>query len=343
MKAVVLERPGGPENLKSVELPDPKPGPGEVLLRVRACGINHLDLWVREGLPAYKITLPHILGCDVAGEIAELGPGVSDFKPGDRVAVSPGRSCGACEFCSAGRESLCPEFHVIGADGGPGGYAERLVTPSRRLLPLAAGLSFEEAAAFPLTFLTAWHMLVTLARLRAGETALVLGAGSGVAVAAVQIAKLCGATVIAASTSEPKLDKAKKLGADAGFLVGKGDFSRDLRRLTHGRMADVVFEHVGPAVFESAIKSLRPGGRLVTCGATSGPEAKLDLRYVFSRELTVLGARMGSQAEMRTVARLVNEGRLKPVVDRTFPLSQAADAHRYLAQKGQFGKVVLKV
>lgn len=343
MKAITLDKPGGPENLKLAELPDPKPGPGEVVVRVRACGINHLDLWVREGLPAYKITLPHILGSDVAGEILELGPGVSGFKTGDRVAVSPGKSCGACEFCSSGRESICPEFRIIGADGGPGGYAERLLVAARCLLPIVPSLGFEQAAAFPLTFLTAWHMLVTRSKLRAGETVLVMGAGSGVAVAGVQIAKLCGARVIAASTSQTKLEKAGTIGADAGLLVGKGDLSREMRRLTQGRMADVVFEHVGPAVFESAIKSLRPGGRLVTCGATSGPEAKLDLRYVFSRELQIMGARMGGQAEMRAVARLVNEGRLKPVVDRTFPLSQAADAHHYLAQKAHFGKVVLTV
>ncbi|MBI4374810.1 MAG: zinc-binding dehydrogenase [Elusimicrobia bacterium] len=334
---------GGPENLKSAEIADPKAASGEVLLRVKACALNHLDLWVRGGLPAYKIRLPHILGCDVAGEIAAVGPGVVDFKTGDRVAVSPGRSCLTCDCCAAGLDNYCSKYGIIGAQGGPGGYAELLAVPERYLLPLPESLSFEQGAAYPLTFLTSWHMLATLGGCGPDQNVLVLGAGSGIGVAAVQIAKLCGARVIAVSTSAEKLEKAKALGADAAIHSPPEDIVRQVIRLTGGRMADIVFEHVGPGLFEAAIKSLKHGGKLITCGATAGPTVNLDLRYVFSRQLEILGSKMGSQGEMRRVARLVGEGKLKPVVDKIFPLNEARQAHEYLARARQFGKVILKI
>lgn len=342
MKAVILEQFGGPENLKYTDFPDPRPGPGEVLLRVRACALNHLDFWVRNGIPAYKIALPHILGCDVAGEVAALGPGVTQTKIGQRFAVSPGHSCRQCEPCLAGQDNNCPDYGVIGAHGGPGGYAEYLCVPEAYLLEMPERQSFEEAAAYPLTFLTAWHMLMTLGGLGPDQTVLVLGAGSGIGVAAIQIAKLAGAKAIAVSTSEEKLAKAKALGADAGILIPAQEIVRETRKLTGGRMADIAFEHVGPATFESSLKSLKKGGRLVICGGTTGPKVELDLRYVFSRQLQILGSYMGTQSEMRRVARLVAEGKLKPIVDRVFPLSEARQAHEYLAGKRQFGKVVLK-
>ena len=343
MQAVILERFGGPENLKSADLPKPAPAAGEALVRVRACALNHLDIFVRDGIPAYKIPLPHILGCDVAGEVAEIGAGVTSVKTGDRVAVSPGRSCGRCEFCFSGQDNQCRDYGIIGAQGGPGGYAEFLRVPEGYLLPLPETLSFEEGAAYPLTFLTVWHMLLTLGRCGPDSTVLVLGAGSGVGVAAIQVAKLAGAFVIASSTSEEKLGKARALGADAGIHSPPQDLTKSVRKLTHGAMADIAVEHVGPAVFDAALKSLKVGGRLVTCGSTTGPVVELDMRYVFSRQLQILGCKMGTQSEMRQVARMVAAGRLKPVVDRVFPLSEARQAHEYLAQKKQFGKVVLKV
>ena len=341
MKAVIIEEFGGPEKLKLANVPDPQPGQGEVLVRMRACALNHLDFWVRSGIPAYKIRLPHILGCDVAGEIAALGAGVSGFKTGQRVAVSPGRSRLKCEFCLAGRDNLCADYGIIGAQGGAGGYAEYIVVPEQYLLPVPDALSFEQAAAYPLTFLTAWHMLITLGGLNPDKTALILGAGSGIGVAGVQVAKLAGARVIAVSTSEEKLKKSKQLGADQTIHSPPQDITKQVIRLTGGKMVDVVFEHVGPVTFEAALKSMKAGGRLITCGATTGPSVTIDLRFVFSRQYQILGSKMGTLAEMRQVARLVAEGKLRPIVDRIFPLAQARQAQEYLAEKKQFGKVVL--
>jgi 2-desacetyl-2-hydroxyethyl bacteriochlorophyllide A dehydrogenase len=343
VRAVILEKFGGPENLKTASVPEPTPSSGEVLVRVRACALNHLDLFVRDGIPAYKITLPHILGCDVAGEVVEIGPNVTSIKTGDRVAVSPGRSCGRCEFCLSGDDNKCRGYGIIGAQGGPGGYAELLSVPEGFLLPLPDAMSFEQGCAYPLTFLTAWHMLMTLGGCGPDSTVLVMGAGSGVGVAAIQVARLAGARVIAVSTSEEKLKRARELGADETIQHPPQDMVKQTFKLTGGAMADIVIEHVGPAVFDAALKSLKTGGRLVTCGSTTGPNVDLDMRFVFSRQLQILGSKMGTQREMRQVARLVAAGRLKPVVDRVFDLSEARQAHEYLAQKQQFGKVVLKV
>ena len=343
MKAVLLRAFGGPENLQPADVPEPVPGPGEVLLRVRACALNHLDLFVREGIPAYKIKLPHILGCDVAGEVAAVGPDVREAKPGQRFAVSPGRSCLRCDACLSGRDNECKRYGIIGANGGPGGYAQYLAVPEAYLLPLPDSLSFEEGAAYPLTFLTAWHMLVTLGGIGPDQFVLVLGAGSGIGTAAVQLCRLAGAKSIAVSTSQEKLARAKALGADFTIHSPPQDIVKETLRLTGGRMADVAFEHVGPATFSQSLLSLRPGGRLVICGATTGPSVEVDLRYVFSRQLQILGSKMGSQAEMRRAARLVEDGRWKPVVDKVFPLAEAREAHDYLGAKKQFGKVVLGI
>ena len=333
MKAVVLKAFGGVENLELQNVPEPVPGQGSVLLRVRACALNHLDLWIREGLPGSKVKTPHILGSDVAGETG-----------GRRVAVHPGLHCGACAACREGRESDCPAFGIIGAYGGSqGGYAEWIAVKSDHLLEIPAGMPFEDAASFPLTLLTAWRMLTTQGGVSAGQTVLVLGAGAGVSAAGIQIAKALGAFVIATTTDASKADRAKALGADHVLIAPPADLARETRRLTGGAMADVVFEHVGPALFMDALKCLRPSGRLVTCGSTSGPIVELDMRYVFSRQLRIIGSRMGSLAEMREAWKLVASGAVKPVVDRVFPLERAADAHARLESRGQFGKVVLAV
>ncbi|MFI5347159.1 MAG: zinc-binding dehydrogenase [Elusimicrobiota bacterium] len=342
MKAALLTAFGGPENLEWTTAPDPVPGPGEVLLRVRACALNHLDLWIRAGLPSAKIKLPFLLGCDAAGEVAALGPGVSGIAVGARFAVHPGRACGACPACRGGREPDCPDYGIIGAYGGrPGAYAEFLAVPVERLLPMPALMSFTDAAAVPLTFLTAWHMLSTLAELKAGETVLVVGAGAGVSVAAIQIAKHLGARVIATSRSAATLERAKALGADMTIHHPPEDLARTVRKLTGGSMADAVFEHVGGDIVGEALKCLRRSGRLVTCGATGGFVAPIDLRYVFDRQLRIFGAKMGNLAEMTAVWALVSEGKLRPIVDRTFPLAEARAAHEYLSAGGHFGKVVL--
>ena len=331
MKAVVLKAFGGTDNLEVRSVPNPIPGAGEVLLRVRACALNHLDLWIREGLPGSKVKTPHILGSDVAGEIE-----------GRRVAVHPGLYCGACVACIDGRQSDCSDFGIIGAYGGSqGGYSECLAVKSNHLLQIPDGMPFTDAAALPLTLLTAWRMLKTLGEVKTGQTVLVIGAGAGVSVVAIQIAKALGASVIATTSDAAKVERAKALGADHVLLAPPADIQRSVRQLTGGAMVDVVFEHVGPALFMDALKCLRPSGRLVTCGSTSGPKVELDMRFVFSRQLRILGARMGSLSEMHEAWKLVEAGRVKPVVDQVFPLEAAASAHLRLESRGQFGKVVL--
>ncbi|MBI4051980.1 MAG: zinc-binding dehydrogenase [Elusimicrobia bacterium] len=341
MKAVLLKNFGGPENLEHAEFWDPVPGPGEVVVRVRACALNHLDLWVRQGIPAYKISLPHILGCDISGEIASTGSDVDALKTGEKVIVSPGNSCFRCDYCLKGQDNLCLHYGIIGADGGHGGYAEYVKVPFRNILPSPKDLTFEEAASFPLTFLTAWHMLITLGNLKPGQTVLVLGIGSGVGIAALQVAKLMGAQVIATTTSESKLEQAQKMGADHLILSPPEDLLKKVIRMTEGQGVDIVFEHIGPATFDKSLRTLKKGGILVTCGATTGPNVELDLRYVFSRELKILGARVGTLTELKNICGLLAQGKFKPVVDKTFPLKEAKQAHEHLAGRKHFGKVVL--
>ena len=333
MKAVVLKEFGGAENLELQTVPDPVADPGSVVLSVRACALNHLDLWIRAGLPGSKVKTPHILGSDVAGE-----------ADGRRVAVHPGLCCGACVACKDGRESDCPDFGIIGAYGGSqGGLAEKLAVKTSHLLDIPDGMSFTDAASLPLTLLTAWRMLKTLGEAGPGQTVLIVGAGAGVSVAGIQIAKALGAVVIASTTDAAKVERAKALGADHVVLAPPAELAREVRRLTGGALADVVLEHVGPALFMDTLRCLRPSGRLVTCGSTSGPKVELDMRYVFSRQLRIIGARMGSLAEMREAWKLVVSGKVRPVVDQVFPLERAADAHARLESRGQFGKVVLAI
>ena len=341
MKAMVLSQHGGPEVLHLAEMPDPAIGDRDVLVRVRAVALNHLDLWVRSGLPGRSVVFPHIPGSDISGEVAKVGAAVKDVRAGDRVLLAPGVSCGQCEQCIAGRDNFCVDYVLFGRQIH-GGYAEFVRSPSVNVIPIPRNLSFEEAAAVPLVFLTAWHMLVGRAQLRPGEDVLVIAAGSGVGSAAIQIAKATGARVIATAGSEPKLAKAKELGADDVLLHG-GEFAREVKRLTGGRGVDVVFEHVGAATWEQSIFSLKTGGRLVTCGATTGFESKININYVFGRQLSILGSFMGQKSELFAALELFKRGLLKPVIDTAMPLDRAADAHRRLENRQQFGKIVLTV
>jgi NADPH:quinone reductase-like Zn-dependent oxidoreductase len=342
MKAIVFDEHGSPDVLKFIDVPQPTIKPAEVLVRVKACALNHLDLWVRQGLPGVSFPLPHIPGSDIAGEIAQIGSDVSTLRVGQKVVLSPGVSCGKCPACVSGLDNRCRQFTNLGymIDGG---CAEFVRVPEVNCLPYPENLSFEEAAAVPLVFQTAWHMLVSRAELQPGEDVLILGAGSGVGSAAIQIAKFLGARVFATAGTDEKLQKAKQLGVDHGINHKSQKIRDEVRRITNKRGVDVVFEHVGTATWDDSLASLAPSGRLVTCGATTGFDAKIDLRFLFSRQLSLLGSYMGTKSELHTVLKLVAAGRLKPIVDRVFPLAEAAAAHTYLESGSQFGKVVLRV
>jgi NADPH:quinone reductase-like Zn-dependent oxidoreductase len=340
MKAVIFSQHGGPEVLKFTEGPDPQIKANEVLIEVRACALNHLDVWVRGGLPGIKIPLPHILGNDVAGVVREAGELVTWVKPGDEAMVHPGLSCGHCDQCLAGRDNMCDEYDIVGYRRD-GGYAELVAVPGVNVIPKPKKLGWPEAAALPLVTLTAWHMLVTQARLQPGEDVLVHAAGSGVGSLGIQIAKLRGARVIVTASSEDKLAKARELGADETVNYTSEDWPKEVRRLTNGRGVDVVFEHTGAATWPGSLVSLRKGGRLVTCGATSGFDARTDLRQVFYRHLTVLGSMMGSKAELLAAMKFIASGQIRAVVDRTLPLAEARTAHELMEDRAQFGKLVL--
>lgn len=342
MRAVVIRCHGGPEVLSLEELPDPEPGPGEVLVRVRACALNRLDIWTRRGLPGRTLAFPHVLGNDIAGEIASLGSPLDGIGAGQRVMLSPGTSCGRCRMCLAGEDSSCRQYRILGCQIH-GGYAELVRCPAANVIPLPDGFSFEEAAAFPLVFLTAWRMVVTRARVRPGEDVLVWAAGSGVGSAAVQVAKLLGARVIATAGSDTKLARARELGADTVVNHHAADVVAEVRRLTGKKGADVVIEHVGQATWERSILSLAQRGRLVTCGATSGPDGPTDIRYIFSKQLSILGCYMGSKAELLDAAGFFFARKLRTVVHAVLPLSEARRAHAMMEASEHFGKIVLAV
>ena len=341
MRAATLRRHGGPEVIEIEDLPTPEPGPSQVLVKVEAVALNHLDLWVRRGLPNLKLHYPHILGSDIAGEVAALGPGAVGTV-GQKVIVSPAVSCGRCRECASGRDNLCREYAILG-EHVSGGCCEYLAVPMANVIQRPANLDAAQAAAFPLTMLTAWQMLAGKARVQPGETVLVLGAASGVGTAAVQIAKLFGARVIATATSDDKLARARALGADETINTEKEDLVEAARRLTGKRGVDVVVEHVGKVLFAKAIQSCAKGARLVTCGATTGFDPTIDLRHVFFKQLSILGSTMGSKGDLHDVVAHVAAGRLKPVVDRVLPMSQIREAHALLEDRGQFGKIVLSV
>jgi NADPH:quinone reductase-like Zn-dependent oxidoreductase len=341
-EAIVLHRHGDPDVLVRESLDIDPPGPREVLVRVRAVAMNRLDLWVRQGLPGLKLTYPHRLGCDVVGEIEAVGEGARSARPGDRVVVSPGRSCGVCERCLSGQDALCRQYAILG-EHVSGGYGRHLVVPDTNLLPWPGDLGFVEVAAVPLVFLTAWQMVVEKARVRPGQTVLVHAAGSGVSTAAIQIAKLHGARVIATTGSDAKVDRARALGADEVINSTTQDFVAEVRRLTGKRGADAVIEHVGGDVMTKSVLAVASGGRIVTCGATAGHSPEIDLRHVFFRQIEILGSTMGSKGALFGILEHVKAGRLKPVVDRVLPLWSAREAHRALESRDVFGKIVLAV
>ena len=318
MKAVRIHEFGGPEVLKYDDIPDIRPRKDQVLVKVKACALNHLDLFIRKGLPGIK--LPHINGSDVSGDIVEVGEYITDLKAGQRVLLAPMTFCNVCDKCTAGLQNFCPQFSV---------------------LPIQGDLTYDEAASVPLVFLTAWHMLVTRAAMKAGQTVLVLGGGSGVGSAAIQICKMLGAQAIATAGDENKMDQARDLGADHVINHYRQKIAEEVRTFTGKAMCDIVFEHVGKATWSESVKSLKPGGSLVTCGATTGPEANIDLRFLFARQLSLLGSFMGTMGDFHEVMKHIFSGRLKPVVDKTFPLREAKAAHERLEKSEQFGKVIL--
>ena len=342
-EAVVLRAHGGPEVLVRETLELPEPGPREVRVRVRAVALNHLDVWVRRGLPNLKLTYPHRLGSDIVGQIDALGPGArTPLGPGARVVVSPGTSCGVCERCLSGEDNLCRRYAILG-EHVSGGYSRHVVVPDDSLLPYPGDLPFSQVAAVPLAFLTAWQMVVVKARVRPGQTVLVHAAGSGVSSAAIQIARLHGARVIATTGSDGKAERARALGAEHVINYVTQDFVAETKRLTGKRGADVVIDHVGGLVLGKSVLAAAAGGRVVTCGATAGFEATLDLRHVFFRQIEILGSTMGSKGSLFGILELVRQGRLAPVVDRVLPLWEARQAHRVLESREAFGKVVLEV
>lgn len=340
MRAVIFKEHGTIKNLEYTYVPKPKPGPGEVLIKVRACALNHLDIWTLAGMRGVTIPLPHILGCDIAGDVVEAGPGVRKAPLNKRVIVAPGIRCGHCEYCKDGWDSLCPKYQILGFQRN-GGYAQYAVVPARNVITVSKKLSYEKWASIPLVFLTAWHALVTRLNLQKGETILVHAAGSGVGSAAIQIAKRLGARVVTTVGSDKKAVKAKTLGADYVINYRKRDFQKDILTWTKMRGVNAALEHIGPETFPKSLGCLAKKGRLATCGVTTGPTTPLDIRFVFARQLSILGCYMGGIDELRKVIRLVEKGRLKPVVDEVFPLREAAKAIHRMEERAHFGKIVL--
>src|SRR5437899_6691782 len=346
MRACVLTATGGIEHLRVSDVPDARPpAPGEVRVAIRAAALNHLDLFVVQGLPGSEHQFPHIVAADGAGVIESVGPGVLDFRPGDRVMLNPGISDYTCEFCRAGEHSLCVNYRLLG-EHLPGTIAELVTIPAHnvaRIPRLAEELTWAEAAGFSLVTLTAWRMLVTRAQLKSGETVLIWGIGGGVSLAALRIAKLHGARAIVTSSNDAKLDAARRLGADVTLNYRTQKISQEVRAITNKRGVDVVVENAGAASWDESLRSLRRGGRLVTCGATTGPHVSLDLRRLFWHHWSILGSTMGNAAEYAEIVRRLGQGELRPVVDRVYPMDRVGDAYERLAKGEQLGKVVVEV
>ena len=338
MKSIFFEKHGDNSVLQYGERPTPEPGPGEVRVAIRAAALNHLDIFVRNGVPG--VPLPQIPGADGAGVVDKLGEGVEGIAPGDRVLIQPGLYCNDCEFCRGGEQSLCVKYQILG-EHAPGTFAEFAVVPARNVFPIPAGLSFEQAASFPLVYQTAWRMVVTRADLRPGQTILIHGAGGGVGGACLEIALLCGGRVLATTRGDEKISRVREAGAEWVFDYGTGDVSRAVRDQTGKRGVDVVIDTVGEKTWMSSLKAVVKGGRIVTCGATSGPNPKEEIRLIFWKQISILGSTMASDREFRAMLSAVAAGKIRPILDRVFPLSRAAEAYKRMEEAEQYGKIVL--
>ncbi|MEM7168437.1 MAG: zinc-binding dehydrogenase [Planctomycetota bacterium] len=340
MQAARITKHGGLGAVSVVNQPIPEPGFGEVLVEIHAVGLNHLDLWVRRGVPGHKFPLPLTPGCDGAGIVVSCGAGVSNVTPGEAVIISPGTSCGACKHCLSGRDPLCRDYGIFG-ETRDGTCAEYACIPAANVVPKPDSVAFHEAGCFALVALTAWTMLVERARIEPGEDVLILAGGSGVGSLGIQIAKLFGCRVIATAGSDAKLARLRELGADDVIHHGHEDIAGRVKELTDKRGVDVVFEHVGEATWQASLRSLAWGGRLVTCGATTGAHAECDLRMIFFKSLSILGSTMGSKGVVPQLVQLLGEGRLRAPIATTIPLSKIETAHRLLEERHVFGKVVV--
>lgn len=343
MKAVRIHQHGGPEVLKLEEIPDPPdPRQDEIRIEVKFASINHLDIWCRRGMPGIKIPMPHILGCDASGIVSRIGQGVSGFEVGDRVLVNPGSSCGHCEFCSSGEGSLCLQYKIFG-EHKPGTNCKYITAQSHSVYKVSEEISLEVAAAAPLTYLTAWRMMMTKAQVKPGDTVFVWAAGAGVGIACLQLSKLMGASVITSSTSDQKCERLRGLGADFAINSAKQSVSDEVKRITKKRGVDIVVDYIGRETWGTSLNISRRGGKIVTCGATSGYDPAEDLRHIYYRQLSILGSTMGSEKEFKDVISLVLAGKLKPVVDRVFELKDASLAHSEIENRRVFGKLLLRV
>ena len=341
MKAVLIHRHGTLDRVRIEDVPKPSIGRGEVLVETRAAALNHLDLFVVEGMPGIKQQMPHILGSDAAGMVRRLGADVEGLQVGDRVMLNPGIWCTECEFCQAGEQSLCARYGLVG-EHGPGVYSEYFAAPGRNLIRIPDGITFEEAAAFSLVNLTAWRMVCTRGRLRPGEDVFIHGIGGGVATAALSIAKLSGANVWVSSSSPEKLERARRLGADVCFDYTQCDVSREVYRRTNRRGVDLVVEGPGASTWLQSLKMVRKGGRIVTCGATTGPNPATEIRLIFWKQIDILGSTMGNHKEFGEIVRLLGRRKLLPCIDRIFDFEDAPAALERLQSQRQFGKVVLR-
>ena len=340
MKAIIFHEQGGIDKLRYEDVPIPAVAPSEVLVNVRACAVNHLDLRARRDRPEVQ-PFPHILGSDVAGEVVEVGSEAQNISVGDRVVLSPGMPCGQCADCLRGDENMCDFQKLLGFQTN-GGYAEYVAAPEANAVRISQTLAYQDAAAIPIAYLTAWHMLVTRARVRPGDDVLILSAGSGVGSAGLQIAKLCGARVFATASTNRKLDRAREMGADLTINYTQVDFSEVVIDATDGRGVDVVFEHVGAATWDKSVASLAKNGRLVSCGVTTGNMGQIDIRKMYQKQLTIMGSALGVTSELHTIIRLAEQGKLRPIIDRALPLSEAAEAHRIMEAREHFGKICLR-
>ena len=341
MQAVQFSEHGDTDVIEYGEFPDPEPADDEVLVDVKAAALNHLDVWTRRGLPGIDLEMPHIPGSDAAGIVTEVGADVDRFEEGDHVAVSAGVSCGSCEFCRDGEPTMCVDFHILG-EHVRGVHAEQAAVPADNLVPVPDHVDWEVAGSASLVFQTAWRMLVTRADLQPGEKVLVLGASGGVGHAALQIAKYVGAEVYATASSEEKLDYAEELGADEVINYEQEDFDDAIRDITGYRGVDVVVDHIGAATWDKSLASLAKGGRIVTCGATTGPNPETDVNRIFWNQLEVIGSTMGTPGEVDDVLELVWEGEFEPRIRDTLPMSETARAHEMLQEREGFGKVVVR-